>query len=276
MTYLIVGAGGHLGGEVARRALEQGHRVIGTYHSAPGEIPGVGWRPVDVRNRVAVRELCATVRPSVVINTAARYGDWATTADGAASVALAAADVGARLVHLSTDALHGGRPEPYGDDEVPSPITPYGASKAAAETAVRALHPGAALVRTSLIIGDERSAQVRLCIDMITGRTSGVLFADEFRCPIGVADLAGAVLETAVTGHAGVLNVAGPDAVSRAELGELVARHFGLDPMRVPVGTIAAAGLHRPGRVVLDSSRAAKLLTTRIRGVRELLDHRPE
>ncbi|GAB7052498.1 SDR family oxidoreductase [Catenuloplanes indicus] len=274
MTYLVVGAGGHLGGEVARRALAYGHRVIGTYHSAPGEIPGVGWRPLDVRNRVAVRELCAAVRPSVVINTAARYTDWATTADGAASVALAAADVGARLVHLSTDALHAGRPAPYGDDEVPSPITPYGASKAAAETAVRALHPGAALVRTSLIIGDEHSAQVRLCIDMITGRASGVLFTDEFRCPVGVEDLAEAVLELATSDYAGVLNVAGPDTVTRAGLGELVARRYGLDPLRVPAGSLN--GMHRPARVVLDSSRAGKLLTTRIRGVRELLDHRPE
>ncbi|MDR7274141.1 SDR family oxidoreductase [Catenuloplanes atrovinosus] len=271
MSLLVVGAGGLLGGEVCRRALALGHRVIGTYHSAPGEIPGVGWRPLDIRNRVAVRELCAAVRPSVVINAASRYEDWTVNADGAAAVAQGAADVGARLVHLSSDAVHGGRPEPYGDDEAPSPITAYGASKAAAETAVRAVHPAAVVVRTSLIIGDERSAHVRTAVDLITGRRSGVLFTDEVRCPIGVADLAAAVLELSAGTGVTVLNVAGPDTVTRAELGELIAVRYGLDPLRVPVSTVAASGLHRPGHVVLDSSRASGLLTTRVRGIRELL-----
>ena len=50
-------------------------------------------------------------------NTPYRYDDWAVTADGAAHVAVAAAEVGARLVHVSSDALHAGRPEPYADDD---------------------------------------------------------------------------------------------------------------------------------------------------------------
>lgn len=80
-----------------------------------------------------------------MVATPYRYDDWTVTADGAAHVALAAAEVGARLVHLSSDALHGGRPTPYADDDPPSPVNAYGAAKAAAETAVRAIDPGAYL-----------------------------------------------------------------------------------------------------------------------------------
>jgi dTDP-4-dehydrorhamnose reductase len=190
---------------------------------------------------------------------------------GAANVALAAAEVDARLVHISSDAVHGSRAEPYLDDETPSPVFPYGAAKAAAETAVRAVDPGAVLVRTSLIIGDERSRQIRLCLDALTGVPGVALFSDEVRCPVAVEDLAAAVLELVASDHAGLLNVAGPEAVTRVKLGQLVAARYGLDAGRMSITSSVAAGANRPLEVRLDSSRAAAVLTSRLRGVSEFL-----
>ncbi|SCF31659.1 SDR family oxidoreductase [Micromonospora mirobrigensis] len=268
MTLLVVGASGFLGAEVCRQAVAAGRRVVGTYHSNPNAAPGVEARRLDVTDRAAVRALLTGVRPDAVVATPYRYDDWRVTADGAAHVAYAAAQVGARLVHLSSDALHAGRPTPYRDDDVPTPIHAYGAAKAAAETAVRAIDPAAALVRTSLILG-EGSKQIQLCRDALAGRA--VLFTDELRCPVDVSDLAAAVLELVSGDHAGLLNVAGPEAVSRAELGLLVARRFGLDTAALKTTTTTAAGPPRPTDVRLDSSRAAGLLRTRLRGVTELL-----
>ncbi|WP_329109310.1 sugar nucleotide-binding protein [Micromonospora sp. NBC_01699] len=271
MTLLVVGASGYLGGELCRRAVTAGSRLVGTYHRAPGALDGVDWRPLDITDRAAVRALVTRVRPRAVINAAAVYGGWAVCADGAGHVAAAAAEAGARLVHLSSDALHAGRPRPYADDEPPTPVYPYGAAKAAAETAVRLVAPEAAVVRTSLIIGDERSRQIRLCLDALTGAPGVRLFSDEFRCPVDVTDLASAVLELVDSDYAGPLNVAGADPVSRADLGRLVAGRYGLDPAKLAVTTIAAVGQPRPDNVRLDSSRAAALLRTRLRGARELL-----
>lgn len=236
MTLLVVGASGFLGAEVCRQAVAAGQRVVGTYHSAAVAVAGVESRRLDVTDRSAARALLTEVRPDAVVATPYRYDDWAVTADGAANIAVAAAEVGARLVHLSSDALHAGRPAPYLDDDPPTPIHAYGAAKAAAETAVRA-----------------------------------ALFTDEVRCPIDVADLAAAVLELVPADYAGPLNVAGPDAVSRAELGLLVAGHLGVDPSGLNTTTGVAAGVCRPTEVRLDSSRAAGLLRTRLRGVTELL-----
>ena len=59
-------------------------------------------------------------------------------------------------------------------------------------------------------------------LDLATGRTGGALFTDEIRCPVAVQDLASALLELVGGDAAGVLNVAGPEAVSRHELGVLV------------------------------------------------------
>jgi dTDP-4-dehydrorhamnose reductase len=57
-------------------------------------------------------------------------------------------------VHVSSDAVFSGFDVHYDEDCLPDPITPYGAAKAAAETALRALDPSAVIARTSLIIGD--------------------------------------------------------------------------------------------------------------------------
>jgi dTDP-4-dehydrorhamnose reductase len=208
----------------------------------------------------------------VIVNAAYRYGDWRVCADGAANVALAATSVDARLVHISSDALHGGRPTPYLDDDVPTPVNPYGAAKAAAETAVSAIDPSAAIIRTSLLIGDDRSKQIQLALDLLAGRHSGALFTDEYRCPIAVDDLAAAVLEIAATHYAGPLNVAGSQALSRAELGRLVAQQHGLDPARLPTCAVAESGLGpRPADVRLDSARAVTMLTTRLRPASEVI-----
>jgi dTDP-4-dehydrorhamnose reductase len=267
MAVLVVGASGYLGSELAAQASAAGHQVVGTSTTGSG-----GWLRLDVTDLSATHQLLASVRPQLVINTAYRNTSWTVCADGAANVALAAAAVGARLVHISSDALHAGRPTPYLDDDEPTPVHMYGAAKAAAETAVAAIMPDAPIVRTSLIIGDERSQQIRFTRDIVSGRTPGAMFSDEFRRPVHVQDLAAAVLELDAAGYAGRVNVAGPETVSRVEFGRLVAKAYGMDPDLVPVSTIAESGLGaRPANVLLDSSRAAAALKTHLRPVSECI-----
>ncbi|NUT34092.1 MAG: sugar nucleotide-binding protein [Hamadaea sp.] len=271
MKLLVIGASGHLGSEVARRALAAGWSVTGTHARPEPAHHGHAWSRLDVRDAFAVHQLVQVVRPAAVVNAAYDRGSWAAMAPGAAHVATASAAVGARLVHISSDALHSGRPQAYTEDDDPTPITPYGAAKAAAETAVAAVDPSAAIVRTSLILGDETSHQTRFVLDLIHRRAEGKLFTDEIRCPVDGADLAAAVLELVGNDYAGVLNVAGPEAVTRAELGRLIAARYGLPRRQVPTGRAARSGMVRNLDVKLDSSRAATLLTTRLRPATEFL-----
>ncbi|MGK5677806.1 SDR family oxidoreductase [Actinoplanes sp. URMC 104] len=262
MSTLIVGASGYLGSEVARQATAAGHTVVGTATTSTG-----GWVPVDVTDRKSVRALISAVRPKLVINCT--WGDWRVSADGAAVVAAEAFAVGARIVHVSTDALHAGRPEPYTEDDAPTPVSLYGAAKAAAETAVAAIDPSAVVVRTSLIHGDG-SKHEAFVLGLLAGEEPGMLFADEIRCPIHRDDLAAALLEIADSRFAGILNVAGPEAVSRADFGRLVARAHGLDESKLPVGLSSEGGLGpRPLDVRLDTSLARTVLRTRLRPVSE-------
>ncbi|MFF5296052.1 sugar nucleotide-binding protein [Paractinoplanes globisporus] len=266
MRMLITGVSGHLGGTTAARAAAAGWDVAGTYFSNPAE--GAEW--LDVRDRAAVGEFVMRVRPDVIVHTAAGRDDWPLIADGSAYVALAAARAGARLVHVSTEAVFSGRDVHYDESAQPDPVYPYGAAKAAAETAVRAIDPAAAVVRTSLILGYGRGVHEKLTRDLAAGRAPGMLFTDQIRKPIHVDDLADALIELASNGYAGVLNVAGADAISRYELGVLVAERDGIDPASIPHGP-TPAGVTAPADLRLAIGRAAELLKTRLRGCREFV-----
>ena len=105
---------------------------------------------------------------------------------------------------------------------MPSPVFDYGAAKAAAEEAVAAVDPAAAIVRDLPVVSGGRgepSRHERTCLDLARGTADGALFTDEIRCPIAADDLAAALVALAETDHAGVLNIAGPEALSRHELG---------------------------------------------------------
>src|ERR1044072_1498713 len=108
MTVLIVRGRGLLGGELIRQSLAAGDHVAATYLTRPADVDGVRWSVLDVRDRRAVTELITATEPAVVINAAYQQPDWASTADGAVHVAIAAAAVGARLVHVSSDAVFSG------------------------------------------------------------------------------------------------------------------------------------------------------------------------
>ena len=182
---------------------------------------------------------------------------------------MAAVAVGARLVHVSSDAIFSGRDVHYDEQALPDPVYAYGAAKAAAETAVRAVAPEAVVVRTSLILGTGDGHHERLTRDLIAGRAGGALFTDEIRKPVHVDDLAAALLEVAAAGRLhGVLNVAGAEPISRYDLGVLVAEAEGLDAAAIPA---AASPPGRPADVRLIGERAGRVLKTRLRGVREFM-----
>lgn len=235
------------------------HEVVPTYHRAP--VPG-GVR-MDVRDRGEVEDVIRKVRPDGIIHAAFQQSDWATTADGPANIAIAAR--GARLVFVSTDVVFEGREQPYDEDATPCPITPYGAAKAAAETAIRAIDPSALVARSSLIIGYDGKSEAERFVHALAAGEPGALYTGNIRCPAHVTDVASALLELLASDASGTAHVAGPEAVNRLELGRLIATRDGLDPHTLPF----APG--PPSDVRLSCERTQKLLATRLRPVSEFL-----
>ncbi|MFF7381224.1 sugar nucleotide-binding protein [Streptomyces griseoluteus] len=271
MTILIVGGSGLLGAELVRQAAAGGRTTAATFATRPGTTPEVAWHALDLRDTDRVEAVMAEVSPRVVVDATSGGPDWTVTAEGPVRLAMAALKRGSRLVHVSSDAVFSGARVHYDESCLPDPLTPYGAAKAAAETGVRLVHSGAVVARTSLIIGDRRSEHVRAVHDLAAGTRTGVLFTDDIRCPVHVADLAAALLELASSDLSGTHHLAGTDAVSRHELGTLIARRDGLGASRLPAGLRAGSAFPGPLDVRLDCRATQHRLRTRLRGAREFL-----
>lgn len=210
----------------------------------------------------------------MIINAACAMTDWETTAVAPGRLANICNAKGARYVHISSDAVFGHGTEDYDETRTPLPTTVYGAAKAAAEVGVFAAMADAVVVRTSWILGDGASWFEGFVHDLAVGKISGLLFNDDLRRPVHVADLAAAVLELAAMpvyeSFRGVLHVAGSDTMSRYGLGQLIAERDGLDPETLPQGSKASIS-QNGARVLLDSSRAGDLLSVKLRGAKSFM-----
>jgi dTDP-4-dehydrorhamnose reductase len=245
-------------------------QVAATCRQNPIARPNVTAFKLDVRNPVAVQQAVEEFHPDVIIHTAALMsGDamLATNAGGSRFLAHAAARVRARLIHLSSDVIFDGEHAPYDEDALPAPISAYGSSKAMAERAVREECSSAVIVRTSLIYGfsplDPRTQQT------LDGEIPN-LFTDEYRCPILVDDLAGALIELVTMDYAGVLNIAGPQRLSRNDFALKLAQGLHV-PVKFAPALSASSPNPRPRDCTLDIARAQSLLRTPLRSVDQAL-----
>ncbi|WP_344328197.1 sugar nucleotide-binding protein [Streptomyces macrosporus] len=109
MTALIIGGSGFLGAELIRQARAAGHPTAATYHATkPGDASQAVWYPLDLRDAERLDAVMAEVSPHLVVNASSDKADWTVTVEGPVRLAMAAAEHGSRLVHVSSDAVFPG------------------------------------------------------------------------------------------------------------------------------------------------------------------------
>ena len=197
MRLLVTGAAGMLGRDVVTAAGDAGHQVAALARA-----------DLDITDAAAVRAAILAARPAAVINCAAwtdvdgaeAYEEDATAVNGAGAgnVAAAAAEAGARLVHVSTDyVFDGGASSPYTEADRTGPRSAYGRSKLAGEHAVAGAHPTAAMVRASWLFGPHGRNFVDTMLRLGAERDEIAVVDDQVGCPTYTGHLAPALVTIA-------------------------------------------------------------------------------
>lgn len=265
---LVTGGSSYLGQHLVPLAAAA-HTVHYTYHLNQPDLPAPGSQ-LDVRDETAVRTLIFSLQPDVIIHLIGSTAAMAVAIrQGTGNVTWAARELGARLIHLSTDAIFRGDAAPYDETAPPDPITPYGRAKADAEAIVRQ-HPNSVIVRTSLIYGlAQMDHGTSWMADALAQGQPVTLFSNQLRNPIWVNSLCAAILELAHSHYTGILNVAGRQVLSRADFALSMLDYWQVQPRHTL--TIAPSDGRWPLNCELDLRRATAVLQTPLPGVTEVL-----
>jgi dTDP-4-dehydrorhamnose reductase len=226
MRLLVTGGAGMLGQAVAAAATRLGHDVVALSRAE-----------LDVTDAEHVRRVVAAAEPRAVVNCAAWTDvDGAETAEaaatavngqGAGNVARAAAEIGARIVHVSTDYVFdgerahagGGAGEPWIESDPVNPIGAYGRSKLVGEELVAGATPEHAIVRTAWLFGSGGRNFVDTMLALGHDRDEVSVVTDQVGSPTWTVHLAEGLVELAErNGDVGILHAAGGGACSWYEL----------------------------------------------------------
>ncbi len=203
MSVLLLGAQGQLGWEL-RRSLAVLGPVVAVARSGPA-LAG-GWQG-DLSDLEGLRSAVQALRPRVIVNAAAytavdkaeadRDAAWCVNAQVPAVLAEEAAELGAWLLHYSTDYVFDGSGErPWREDDAPGPLSVYGASKWAGEEAVRQ-HAQHVILRTSWVYAARGQNFAKTMLRLALQREELRVVDDQWGTPTGadlLADLSAHVL----------------------------------------------------------------------------------
>ena len=242
---LVTGANGQLG-----RALQQ-------------VLPGADFcTREDFDLTAPVEDLLAArdwTQYSTIINAAAfndvngaetaegRTAAWEVNALGPAKLAQIAARYDLTLVHVSSDYVFDGTVKEHTEEEVPSPLSVYGASKSAGEAAA-AVCPRHYVVRTAWVFGDGANFMATMARLAANGTTVKVV-SDQRGRPTWAEDLAKGIVHLLdVNAEYGIYNItSGGDPASRNEIAMATFIAAGSDPTGVtPVTTAQYQELNGP------------------------------
>jgi dTDP-4-dehydrorhamnose reductase len=270
---LITGAGGQLGREL--QATAPAGQVIAAYDSAE----------LDVTRPELVRDVLERERPAVVINLAAytavdRAESEAAAAEavnsaGAAKIAGGARQVGARLLHVSTDfVFDGAQGQPYAPEDRPNPVSVYGRTKLEGELEVTRISGGQALIlRTAWLYSSHGHNFVQTMLRLMRGTAEIGVVCDQVGTPTWSRSLAEALwAAVGVPGVSGVHHWADAGVASRYDFAVAVqeeALALGLLDHAVPIRPLRTAQFptpaRRPGYCVLDTAGTVAALDCRPR-----------
>lgn len=254
-TVLLTGASGLLGRWLTR-TVPGDREIVGVVHRHL--VHGIPTVRADLLDADAVRTVARRVRPSLIVHTAYAK-DHNSIVTASRHVANAAFDVGAEVVHISSDVVFPG--DGVGRDEgaAMAPTSEYGRWKAEAEQVIARHSSRNSIIRISLIVSvDPDDPAVHGIRSSASRGETTRWFTDEIRQPVRAEDLARAIWRiTELDTRAGVWHLPGPESLSRHQIAQRVVAALGLDPDAIG-GEQTPPGSDRPRHLHLLDARATR------------------
>ncbi len=158
---------------------------------------------LDITRVDSVLDTVRSVKPDAIINCAAYTAVDASESDldlaykinaiGPRNLSIAATDVGARLMHISTDYVFDGEGKsPYREFDAVNPQGAYGKTKLEGERFVAQFADRFFIIRTAWLYGDGKNF-VKTMLNLAQSRDSVSVVADQFGTPTSASELAKAI-----------------------------------------------------------------------------------
>lgn len=231
---LVTGCNGQLGREINRIYADSSEYEIFNTDVFRPEVTELDITSVD-----RVLDLVRQVRPYAIINCAAHTGVDACETDrenayrinavGPRNLSIAATEVGAKLIHISTDyVFEGNGTKPYIEFDTPNPQGMYGATKLAGEQFVQQFAKDYFIIRTAWLYGDGKNF-VKTMLRLSETNSEVRVVGDQFGTPTSTVELAKAISVLLPTENYGLFHGTCEGACSWADFASEIFRLAGRD-----------------------------------------------
>ncbi|CAI1765511.1 dTDP-4-dehydrorhamnose reductase [Serratia fonticola] len=222
MKVLLTGAKGQLG------------RCFCDRLPASWDILATDSETLDITDLEQVKSVVAAYRPNFIVNAAAYTAvdkaeaeyDMAALINeiGPKNLATIANEVGARLVHISTDyVFDGNATTPYMEIADTNPLSVYGKTKLNGELAVSQIQPEALVIRTAWVFSEYGNNFVKTMLRLAPGRDTLGIVADQRGCPTYAGDIAMAIISLLQKeAPGGVYHFCGDSEITWSEFAEII------------------------------------------------------
>lgn len=196
--FLITGAKGQVGHCLVERLKQARSATVFALDRAE----------LDITDQSAVKKIVEIFKPDVIINAAAHTAvdraesevelSEAINVKGPQYLAEAASEIGAVILHISTDyVFNGGSSHEYKESDETGPQGVYGRTKLSGEIAVQQANPRSIILRTAWVFGEHGHNFVKTMLRLARERDSLGIVGDQFGGPTYAGDIAKALIKIA-------------------------------------------------------------------------------
>lgn len=241
MKILITGAKGQLGSQIIN-IIKKGSSEIGEISDdvKNAEIIGIDVQELDITDITVTKAYIKEVKPDVVINPAAytNVDGCETNEDlafkvnslGARNLAIACEEIGAKLIHISTDYVFSGvGTKPFKEYDEVGPQSVYGTTKLMGEEFVKQFCSKYFIVRTAWLYGYNGNNFVYTIMKAAKERGALQVVDDQRGNPTNAEDLAHHILKLATTEEYGVYHCTGEGECSWYDFASKIVEFAGID-----------------------------------------------